>query len=167
MRSTPLAKTPEGLWGTLSRYLGVDYGTKRVGLAISDGLGLTARPLDVIPRRDLEESLRRIADEYPIDVVIVGLPTALRGHEGDSATGARKLGEEIASVLDVDVEYVDERFTSRMAESALLESGMKRRDRKETVDKVAAAIILQTFLDSKDANGNSTRDTGVEPSEDQ
>ena len=138
----------------MSRYLGVDYGTKRIGLAISDGLGLTARPLEVVSRKDLEVALRKIADEYPVDEVVVGLPTGLGGHEGDSAIGARALGHEIEKLLEVPVSYVDERFTSRMAESVLLESGMKRHTRKETVDKVAAAIILQTFLDSKNDLGN-------------
>jgi putative holliday junction resolvase len=147
----------------VSRYLGVDYGSKRIGLAISDGLGLTARPLDVVSRKDLEDFLRKIADEYTVDGVVVGLPTALGGHEGESAERARALGEEIAELLDIPVRYIDERFTSRMAESVLLESGMKRRERKETVDKVAAAIILQTFLDSKDTPGNNSDSPGVEP----
>lgn len=147
----------------MSRYLGVDYGTKRIGLAISDGLGLTARPLEVVARPDLETALRRIIDQYPVAEVVVGLPTALGGHEGESATAARALGEEIGELLAVPVRYVDERFTSRIAESVLLESGMKRRDRKATVDKVAAAIILQTFLDSKDDLGSSADSPGVEP----
>lgn len=147
----------------MSRYLGVDYGTKRIGVAISDGLGLTARPLEVVSRPDLETALRRIVDEYPVDEVVVGLPTALGGHEGESATAARKLGEEIGELLAIPVHFIDERFTSRIAESALLESGMRRRDRKETVDKVAAAIILQTFLDSKNDPGNSVSSPGVEP----
>lgn len=149
----------------MSRYLGVDYGTKRIGLAISDGLGMTARPLEVVPRKGLSDALRRIAGEYPLDGVVVGLPTALAGHEGEAAEGARKLGAEIADLLDVEVDYVDERFTSRIADSALLESGMKRRDRKETVDKVAAAIILQTYLDSRRGDGNSPGDTSVESPE--
>lgn len=147
----------------MSRYLGVDYGTRRIGLAISDELGVTARPLDVVARKDLDDALRRIADEYEIESVIVGLPTSLAGHEGGSAAGARELGEHIADLLGVAVVHVDERFTSRMAEDALLESGMKRRDRKATVDKVAAAIILQTYLDSRRSPGNSTRESGVEP----
>lgn len=146
----------------MNRYLGVDYGTKRIGLAISDGLGLTASPLEVVSRKELEPTLRRIASEHNIEAVVVGLPTALGGHEGDAASGARELGEEVGTILGVDVEYVDERFTSRIAENALLESGMKRRGRKETVDKVAAAIILQTFLDSR-RTGNSDTGPGVEP----
>lgn len=149
----------------MSRHLGVDYGTKRVGLAISDALGLTARPLEVVLRRDLPETLRRIAREYQINSVVVGLPTALGGHEGSSAEGARELGGEIGSLLDVEIHYVDERFTSRIADDALLESGMSRRDRKETVDKVAAAIILQTYLDSRSRAANSPPDEGVENSD--
>lgn len=149
----------------MSRILGVDYGTKRIGLAISDGIGLTARPLDVVSRRALPGMLEGLAREYDIGLVVVGLPTGLGGDEGASATGARQLGTEIGETIGVEVVYVDERFTSRMAESALLESGMKRRDRKETVDKVAAAIILQTYLDSHRPPGNSRDSSGVETPE--
>lgn len=147
----------------MSRVLGVDYGTKRIGLAISDGLGLTARPLDVVPAAQLDDHLRKLVDEYEVTRVVVGLPTGLSGTEGDSAHGARELANKISELLDVDVVLVDERFTSRMAEGVLLESGMKRRDRKETVDKVAAAIILQTYLDTMQRDGNSDPDHDVEP----
>lgn len=145
----------------MSRVVGVDYGTKRIGLAISDGLRMTARPLDVVARDQLTERLADVRDEFGLDLVVVGMPTGLSGGEGTSAQGARDLGAEIEEALGVEVVFVDERFTSRMAESALLESGMKRRNRKEAVDKVAAAIILQTFLDSAGA-GNSTARPGVE-----
>jgi putative holliday junction resolvase len=147
----------------VTRVLGVDYGTKRIGIAISDELRLTARPLEVVARRDLDVALRRIADEYDVAHVVVGLPTGLGGNEGVSAEGARELGAAIEEVLEVTVEFVDERFTSRMAESALLESGMKRQGRKETVDKVAAAIILQTYLDAGNRPGNPDTDSDVEP----
>jgi putative Holliday junction resolvase len=147
----------------VSRYLGIDYGTKRVGLAISDELGLTARPLEVVLVTELDAALTRIVDEYSIEGVVLGLPTSLGGYEGDSAAGARELGNHIGNLLKVPVEYMDERFTSRMAESALLESGMKRSKRKETVDKVAAAIILQTYLDA--GAGNRPGDSGVESPE--
>lgn len=151
----------------MTRILGIDYGTKRVGLAISDDLGITARPLEVVERYQIEAALHRLTDEYEIGLVVVGLPTGLSGNEGASAAGARQLGAEVAGLLGVDVAYVDERFTSRMAESVLLESGMKRKNRKETVDKVAAAIILQTYLDASDRNGNSSMGPDVEPPEKQ
>lgn len=142
----------------MTRILGLDYGTKRIGLAISDGLGLTARPLEVVPRAQLAEALQRVDEDYGIELVVVGLPTSLGGDEGISAQGAREIGAEVARILDVDVEYVDERFTSKLAERALVESGMRRRDRKETVDKVAAAIILQTYLDAAPGNSSGTAD---------
>lgn len=139
----------------MSRALGVDYGTKRVGLALSDDIRMTARPLDVVNRARLPEVLRSLAKEHDIDTVVVGLPTGLGGNEGDSAAGARQLASEIEEILGLAVTFVDERFTSRMAESALVESGMRRRQRKETVDKVAAAIILQAYLDAATRQGNS------------
>jgi putative Holliday junction resolvase len=146
----------------VSRVLGIDFGTKRAGLAISDGIGLTARPLEVVESKSLMKRLRGIVDEYDIGLIVVGLPTGLSGNEGESAIGARRLGEQIAAELALDVEYVDERFTSRIAEGALLESGMKRRGRKETVDKVAAAIILQSYLDRQGRDGNPPPGPGVE-----
>jgi putative Holliday junction resolvase len=145
----------------VTRVLGIDFGTRRIGLAISDELGLTARPLDVVSPGEFVETMRRIAEEYELDRVIVGLPTGLSGNEGVSAEAARKLGVDVAEQFGLSVEYVDERFTSRIAESALLESGMRRRARKELVDKVAAAIILQTYLDA--TTGNLPEDEDVEP----
>jgi len=131
----------------VTRYLGIDYGTKRVGLALSDALGLTARPFEVIPRSEVIDRVTELVEEQSIEVLVLGLPTSLSGDEGTSAQQARRLGDELAEVTGATVEYVDERFTSRMADSALLESGMKRRDRKDNVDKVAAAIFLQDYLD--------------------
>ncbi len=138
----------------MTRYLGVDYGTKRVGLAISDGLGLTARPLEVVPRDVVVERVRELHEEYKIKMVIVGLPTGLSGEEGVSAVGARALGKELLAATGIPVDYLDERFTSKLAEDVLLQSGMRRRQRRETVDKVAAAIILQDYLDMRAADGN-------------
>lgn len=131
----------------MSRYLGVDFGTKRVGLAISDSLGMTARPLSVVPRASAVDEVVILVNEQDIGTIVVGLPTGLSGGEGMSATEARKLADELGSATGVDIVLLDERFTSRLAEVALLESGMKRRRRRETVDKVAAAIILQDYLD--------------------
>ena len=149
----------------MARYLGIDYGTKRVGIALSDGLGLTARPLEVIARAEVTERVADIVSMYGVTRLIIGLPTALGGHEGPSAEGARALGEELRAATGVEIEYVDERFTSRMAENALLDAGMKRRKRRETVDKVAAAIILQEYLDSRPLDGNSNSSKDVQDTE--
>lgn len=139
----------------MTRYIGIDYGSKRVGIAISDGLGLTARPLEVTARDGVVERIVEIVSQHEIEKLIVGLPTGLSGREGLAADAARSLGTELAEATGIDVEYIDERFTSRLAEGALLESGMRRRTRRETVDKVAAAIILQAYLDMAGDSGNS------------
>lgn len=137
----------------MTRFIGVDCGSKRVGLAISDSLGLTARPLEVVLREQSVSRILELVDEYDVATVVMGMPTGLSGGEGASAQQARALAAELESP-DLTVEFSDERFTSRMAEEVLLESGMKRRDRRDTVDKVAAAIILQGFLDQR-TRGNS------------
>jgi len=131
----------------VSRSLGVDYGTKRVGLAISDSLGITARPLSVVPRSAVVEEVVNLVKEHDVGTIVVGLPTGLSGGEGISASEARKLADALGVAAGVEVILVDERYTSRMAEETLLDSGMKRRKRRESVDKVAAAIILQDYLD--------------------
>jgi putative Holliday junction resolvase len=119
-----------------------------VGLAVSDPLGLIARPFSVVPRSSVVDEVANLVKELEIGTIVVGLPTGLSGGEGMSASEARKLADELKTAAGVDVVFVDERFTSRMAEVALVESGMKRRKRRETVDKVAAAIILQDYLDN-------------------
>jgi putative pre-16S rRNA nuclease len=138
----------------VTRYLGVDYGTKRVGLAISDRLGLTARPLEVVARAVVVKRVQELHEEYTVTTMVVGLPTGLAGQEGASAAGARALGDELSAATGIPVEYLDERFTSKLAEDVLLQSGMKRSERRATVDKVAAAIILQDYLDNQGAKGN-------------
>jgi putative Holliday junction resolvase len=119
-----------------------------VGLALSDPLGLTATPLAVVERAIALVEIARLAQIHDVGTIVVGLPTSLGGGEGMSAADARSLGDQLSRATTAEIVYLDERFTSRMAESALLESGMKRRERKNTIDKVAAAIILQDYLNS-------------------
>lgn len=133
----------------MSRILGIDSGSKRVGLAVSDGLGVLATPLDVVSRDRVVELVKSLAIEMDIAKIVVGLPTALGGHEGASADEARTLGKDLHNATDLPVVYHDERFTSRIAETTLLGKGMKRRDRRQNVDKIAAAIILQDYLDNQ------------------
>ena len=131
----------------MTRAIGVDFGKKRVGIALSDSLGITAQPLETVPRPEAVSRIRAIAEEYQVDHLVVGMPSPLGGGESESSNLAREFGAELEVATGLEVVFVDERFTSRMAEEALLSSGMKRRDRRSKVDKVAAAIILQTFLD--------------------
>lgn len=137
--------------------LGIDYGAKRVGVAVSDRIGLIARPLEVVERKHIVSRVVDLVAEYRIESIVVGIPTALAGHEGKSAAGARELIGELEQNVGVKVEQIDERFTTRMAEEALLESGMRRQDRQSAVDKVAAAIILQSYLDRKRSGHRTPR----------
>ncbi|HEU4916920.1 MAG TPA: Holliday junction resolvase RuvX [Acidimicrobiia bacterium] len=132
----------------MSRVLGVDHGTKRVGLALSDTLGITASPWATVSRPDVVATVKNLVKEMDVGTIVVGLPTGLSGVEGTSASEARQLADELGSATGVEVVLVDERYTSRIAESSLLESGMKRRERREKIDQVAAALILQDYLDN-------------------
>jgi putative Holliday junction resolvase len=129
---------------------------------MSDPLGLTATPFEVVDRRQALERIVSIVEEWGAAQVVVGLPTSLSGEESGSARDARGFGAEIAGASGVDVVFVDERFTSRMAESSLLEAGVKRRNRRATVDKVAAAIILQSYLDGNYDDGHDVEDPGAQ-----
>lgn len=127
--------------------LGLDHGTRRVGIAVSDALRLTAQPLEVIARERAVARVAEIVSEYEIKEIVLGIPTSLNGSEGPAAAAARQFGAEVTLASGIEVSYVDERFTTVTAEKAMLEAGAKRRVRRESLDKVAAAIILQAFLD--------------------
>lgn len=139
----------------MSRHLGIDHGTHRVGLAISDGLGLTAQPLEVVPRSEAVSRVASLVKEHDVATLVIGLPTGLSGSEGEAADLARALGGELEEATGLSPIYFDERFTSRLADEALVKAGVKRRERRSAVNKVAAAIILQDYLDTL-KNGNDS-----------
>jgi putative Holliday junction resolvase len=135
------------------RALGVDLGSKRIGVAISDRSGTIASPLTVLARgrsrREDHERLAALAREEEAVVVVVGMPKSLSGAIGPAARAATAEIEALASVIGVPVETYDERFTTVTAERALAEGGVRGRARRQVVDKVAAAVILQSWLDSR------------------
>ncbi len=139
---------------TLGRFLGLDPGERRIGVALSDAIGIIAQPHVVLDRRavDAVAEIKALCEEYEIETVVVGLPKSLSGEEGDAAVKARELGAAVEKATGRKVEFFDERFTTVQAESALLEGGVRRRKRRETVDKVAAAMMLQGYLDRGDVN---------------
>ena len=144
------------------RVLGLDPGERRIGVAVSDATGTIASPHSVIDQRhaDVAESLRRLIDEYEVELIVVGLPVHLSGEEGSSAKAARAFAETVGDATGLPVALQDERFTTVTAEEALLEGGVRRRQRREVRDKVAAAVMLQGYLDSRrndndDRNANS------------
>jgi putative Holliday junction resolvase len=102
-----------------------------------------------VPRASAVDEVVSLVKDQDIGTIVVGLPTGLSGGEGASAAEARRLADELEEATGVEIVLLDERFTSRMAEGSLVDSGMKRRERRETVDKVAAAIILQDYLDNQ------------------
>lgn len=134
------------------RVVGLDSGAKRVGIALSDELGLTAQPLATIRRGTDEElvaGLRAALGEVRPDLVVVGLPLRLDGTEGGSARAARRLAELVGDRFGVPCELWDERLTSAQAERVLIEAGVRREDRRKgPTDRIAAAIMLQSFLDA-------------------
>jgi putative Holliday junction resolvase len=135
--------------------LGVDVGTVRIGVARSDPSGLLASPLDTVRRGagDLAE-LARLAAENEVMEVVVGLAVGLAGREGRSAADGRAFAAALAGRLGpVPVRLVDERFTTVLAHAALQQGGAGSRDRRQAVDKAAAALLLQSALDAERSTG--------------
>ena len=134
-----------------TRLLGVDYGSVRIGLAISDPERRLASPLAVYQRQNRErdaEYFRALVAAEEIGALIVGLPVHLNGHEGQKATEARAFGAWLAEATGLPVVFWDERFSTVEAESALWQAGLTHRKRKARRDRVAAQIFLQAYLDA-------------------
>lgn len=130
------------------RMLGLDLGERRIGVAISDEMGLIASPLTMIPRNGpVASDVRRLIAQYGIVRLIVGLPVSLSGREGPQAVSIRTYAESIRAEIDVPLDYWDERMTTSIAEQHLIASGVRRDKRKQQVDAVAAAVMLQGYLD--------------------
>ncbi|MBI3449790.1 MAG: Holliday junction resolvase RuvX [Acidobacteria bacterium] len=135
----------------MGRLMGVDAGTVRVGIALSDELGVMARPAATIPRRGdrgTAEAIRDLARESGVDRIVVGLPLSMAGGEQASSVDARRLAEAIRVATGLPVITWDERLTTAAAERSLIESGVRRERRREIVDQVAAAVLLQGYLDA-------------------
>lgn len=135
------------------RVLGVDLGSKRIGIAVSDRSGTIAAPLTVILRGKSQrldhEEIARLVEREEAEAVIVGLPLNMDGSEGSSAEAARREVERMATVVNVPIMLHDERRTTVQADHAMLQQEMNAQERRQRVDKVAAAFILQAWLDSQ------------------
>jgi putative Holliday junction resolvase len=137
------------------RALGIDPGTRRIGIAVSDLTGTIASPLMVLQRsksarHDLAE-LAKLAKAEEADVIVVGLPINMDGTHGPAAQAATRFAARLATVAGVPVELHDERRTTVTAEQAMREGGLDGRARRQRVDKVAAAVMLQSWLDKQRA----------------
>lgn len=141
------------------RVLGLDYGTKTVGVAVSDPLGITAQPLETIERKS-ENKLRRtlarietIIAEYGeagehVELIVLGYPKNMSGTEGARCEATCAFKEDLERRTGLEVVLWDERLTTVEAERILIESGVRRENRKTYIDKMAAAVILQNYLDA-------------------
>lgn len=135
------------------RALGIDLGSKRVGVAVSDRSGTIAGPLTVVARSgrvaDDHRRLAALVTEEEAEVVVVGLPLSLDGSDGPAARAARREADQLATVVGVPVVLHDERLTTVSAERTLRSAGLRAPARREVVDKVAAAVMLQSWLDGR------------------
>ena len=140
------------------RVAGVDYGTVRIGIAVSNVERTIASPLENYTRRGPEQDarrFRRLAAEERISLFVVGLPLHLDGNESLKSREARQFGQWLAETTGVPVEFFDERFTSREAEDLLLSADLTRKRRKKRMDMLAAQILLTAYLEaSGSSNGN-------------
>ncbi|MGE3818932.1 MAG: Holliday junction resolvase RuvX [Isosphaeraceae bacterium] len=148
----------------MGRVLGIDFGTRRVGAAISDSERTLASPLEVYERKDRLQDARHyqaLVKEHEVDRIVVGLPVHLGGGEGGTASLARKYGEWLAELTGLPVFFHDERFTTSDAEESLIAAGLKRSQRKGLRDMLAARILLQNYLDDGCPDSNP-RLTGID-----
>lgn len=134
----------------MDRMIGIDYGRKRVGVAVSDPLGIFASALDTVPAAKIIEYIQKYSQTQTITRFVVGWPTNMDNTPSEAAADVEVFLKRLAKVFpDIPVSLEDERFTSVLAHRAMIDGGMKAKDRrdKSSVDRISAAIILQSYLD--------------------
>jgi putative Holliday junction resolvase len=155
--SPPPGGRPPGI-----RALGVDLGSKRIGIAVSDISGTVASALTTVhrssSRRHDHAAIAKLVRDEEAEVVVIGLPLSLDGSNGPAARAAQTEARQLASVVGVPVTMYDERFTTVTAERGMLEAGLDAKQRRKVVDKVAAAVMLQAWLDHRAATWAPTGD---------
>jgi putative Holliday junction resolvase len=133
------------------RILAIDHGTKRMGIAVSDPSATVATPLEYIPAepfRNFLVRLKELISEREIDLILVGMPRNMDGSYGPAAAKVKEFVAVLKETIPMPIKTWDERLTSAQANRFLLQADVSRKDRKEKVDKAAAAILLQSYLDS-------------------
>lgn len=140
------------------RIMALDVGGKRTGVAVADELGIVATPIGYVTRGVGDRAaFQELIDHWRVDALVVGLPTSLSGQEGPQAADVRTYANALAKDLSLPLDFWDERLTTTIAERALIAGGHRRNRRKERVDAVAAAIILQGYLDARRRKAKSGR----------
>lgn len=141
-----------------SVYAGLDVGDRRVGIALSDALNITAQPYDVYRRKNNAADIayfQKLFSENGVIAIVAGIPFNMNGTEGPQAEKARAFAELIAQATGLEVFYIDERLTSSAAERLMADSDVSRQKRSQKVDVMAAIMILQSFLDRQRREKNS------------
>lgn len=134
------------------RYLAVDYGARRVGIAVSDPTGMIARPLETAKISSMSDAVARLValvGEYEPAAIILGRPLSMSGRESELSHLVDEFAEALRAAVDVTIIYEDERLSSSQAEQVLHAHGKKIKGNKDKIDRIAAAIFLQSFLDRK------------------
>ncbi len=133
----------------MSRVIGIDLGSRRIGVAVTDGLGLIAQPHSTILRhggqRDLD-AIAAVVKQFDAATVVVGLPIDPEGNEGKAALATRAFADRLRAFINIPVELIDESFSTVEAEDVLLAADVSRRKRREVIDRLAASVILQRWL---------------------
>lgn len=131
----------------------MDVGDVRIGVAVSDLLGIIANPLETYTRKgDITRDVNyivQLAKAHEVSLFVSGLPLGLNGLENEQTRKTREFVDALTAATDIPVKFMDERFTTLSAERVLIEGNVRRENRKKVIDKVAATIILQNYLDSK------------------
>lgn len=128
----------------------MDLGKRRIGIAASDPLGITAQPVETYRRKGLEADIAHLVELFrqkEAALIVCGLPLNMNGSYGPQAEETREFAQALQEACGLPLEFVDERLTSAMAQRSLIESGMRREKRKDVIDQLAAVHILQTYLD--------------------
>lgn len=136
----------------MGRILAIDYGQKRVGLAVTDPMQITANGLDTVLSHEIFDYLQNYIAREPVEKFVVGLPRQMNGEDSESMQYIKPFVTGLQRKFpDIELVYVDERFTSVLAHKTMLDAGLKKKDRqnKELVDKISATIILQSYLESR------------------
>ena len=140
------------------RILGIDFGTVRMGFAISDLLGITAQGLEtatVKNERQLHNYIRGIIEEHQVEKIVVGLPLNMNGTRGKAAEKCEVFANRLRTVFGLEVDMWDERLTTAEAESQMIRMDIKRKRRRRVVDQMAAQIMLQSYMEAKKTNQES------------
>jgi len=134
--------------------MSLDLGEKRTGVAVSDATGTVSSPLDVLPTNEVMNnaaSFRKLLADYEVELLVVGLPISLDGSEHTQATSIRSLVTRLEKLYSLPVEFIDERLSSKEAKRVLRQLGYSEKDMRGKTDKIAASIVLQTWLDNRQA----------------